>query len=496
MSSTNLKNFLKNVLIPDLNASVEKGARSARKTLTKADENSHQFFIVDKDLWWKELDHITAWVNKKKKLTPNERVDLDDDQKRTLWGKYFKNLKKEENIAKKGTRGAFLFSRIWMVKSGEFPLKKPLPPKAVILVVRHMEIVKKIKQQLGWDFLDIVKDNLKKSNKFVQKTTADQIRYKLTGAQQVDYGYQHGHGEFGEAAAEVRLARAQALVAGFKGSEEDKEKLEKLVTVSYQDDDQNDHVLEHELIFDVLPNGDLKLKDDYMTLLSLQLTGDNQSDSVAEQQAIEAVETNAEELFLAEGSTRITDAIAMIFMSALVNKTRKVPKVKVTFPGRQPKRRIKEKGRGRANAKLKIASSLVVGQSGIYNKKVLNTISKKVGTSGSRSNKASSSRGGMSPLSLISLINSKLPEQVVSNMGAPALENRTGRFAGSAVVTNVVPSKMGSVIQYTYQRSPYQVFEGGPKSDGGNRDPRKLLDLSIREIAAKTMMSKFTTQRV
>ena len=102
----------------------------------------------------------------------------------------------------------------------------------------------------------------------------------------------------------------------------------------------------------------------------------------------------------------------------------------------------------------------------------------------------------MSPLSLISLINSKLPEQVVSNMGAPALENRTGRFASSAVVTNVLPSKMGSVIQYTYQRNPYQVFEGGPKSDGGNRDPRTLIDLSIREIAAQTMVGKFTTQRV
>ena len=41
-----------------------------------------------------------------------------------------------------------------------------------------------------------------------------------------------------------------------------------------------------------------------------------------------------------------------------------------------------------------------------------------------------------------------------------------------------------------------EIFEGGPKSDGGNRDPRTLIDLSIREIAARAMIGRFTTQRV
>ena len=102
----------------------------------------------------------------------------------------------------------------------------------------------------------------------------------------------------------------------------------------------------------------------------------------------------------------------------------------------------------------------------------------------------------LNPIALRNLINKKLPTTVMNNMGAPALENVSGRFASSARLVNVLQNQ-NPVLQYTYQKQPYQVFEGTePWAAGGQRDPRDLIDRSIREIAAELMIGKFTTQRV
>ena len=55
-------------------------------------------------------------------------------------------------------------------------------------------------------------------------------------------------------------------------------------------------------------------------------------------------------------------------------------------------------------------------------------------------------------------------------------------------------------IVYTYDRDPYQVFEmsgrGNKRWATQARDPRTIIDKSIREIASKMMMAKFVTMRV
>ena len=76
-------------------------------------------------------------------------------------------------------------------------------------------------------------------------------------------------------------------------------------------------------------------------------------------------------------------------------------------------------------------------------------------------------------------------------MGAPRLENRTGRFAGSVRITDITRTPQGfPSIGYTYQRAPYDKFETDP-----DRDPRKLIDKSIREIAAQYAIGRFYTRR-
>jgi len=104
------------------------------------------------------------------------------------------------------------------------------------------------------------------------------------------------------------------------------------------------------------------------------------------------------------------------------------------------------------------------------------------------------------PLHLITLINKELPQVVAGNMMLPGLENRSGRFAGSVRVTDVIKTPKGyPSIGYTYQQDPYQVFETGsgkPPWSSRDRDPRRVIDKSIREIAAQYALGRFFTRRV
>jgi len=102
-------------------------------------------------------------------------------------------------------------------------------------------------------------------------------------------------------------------------------------------------------------------------------------------------------------------------------------------------------------------------------------------------------------LRMIAMINKELPDTVRKNMQAPALVNRSGRFAESVKVTEVAQTTKGfPSVGYTYQRNPYQVFETGSRGawSSPERDPRKLIDKSIREIAAEMAIGRFYTRRV
>lgn len=104
-----------------------------------------------------------------------------------------------------------------------------------------------------------------------------------------------------------------------------------------------------------------------------------------------------------------------------------------------------------------------------------------------------------SPIQLMGLINAKLPQTVAANMGVPRLENRTGTFASSVRVTEVQKTQKGFLsFGYTYQKSPYSVFEStsGTRFASVERDPRSLIDLSIREIAQQMAIGRFYTRRV
>ena len=101
-----------------------------------------------------------------------------------------------------------------------------------------------------------------------------------------------------------------------------------------------------------------------------------------------------------------------------------------------------------------------------------------------------------SPITLRNLLNEVLPETVAKNMGSPALNFRTGRFANSARVENVAIGPRGGLhIDYTYMRDPYETFEPGGKQGSSQRDPRRLIVGSIRELAVGILGKQPTTLR-
>jgi hypothetical protein len=101
-----------------------------------------------------------------------------------------------------------------------------------------------------------------------------------------------------------------------------------------------------------------------------------------------------------------------------------------------------------------------------------------------------------SALGLKELINAALPEAMLLKMHPPALRNRTGRFRNSAEVTNVTMGPRGGTqIDYTYMKDPYQTFEPGGAMGSVNRDPRRLIGGTVREIAQQITGNKFITTR-
>jgi len=84
-------------------------------------------------------------------------------------------------------------------------------------------------------------------------------------------------------------------------------------------------------------------------------------------------------------------------------------------------------------------------------------------------------------------------------MGSPRLENQTGTFAGSVRAIDVQETAKGfTSIGYLYQKKPYQVFEStsGTRFSSAARDPRTLIDLSIREIVAQFGLGRLYTRRL
>lgn len=101
--------------------------------------------------------------------------------------------------------------------------------------------------------------------------------------------------------------------------------------------------------------------------------------------------------------------------------------------------------------------------------------------------------------SLLPLINTRLTPKVIANMRYPSLVNRTGTFAESAEVTRIETTQKGfPSFVFNYERDPYEVFDralGRSPWNTPERDPKTLVDKSLREVLREMAISRFYTRR-
>ena len=114
----------------------------------------------------------------------------------------------------------------------------------------------------------------------------------------------------------------------------------------------------------------------------------------------------------------------------------------------------------------------------------------------------SGSSGGEQPKfaiqNIIGLVNAQLQDRVGKKMVDPRLENRSGRFLASVRATDISQTAQGyPSIGYTYARDPYEVYETGSGSRFASayRDPRIIIDQSIREIVSQFGLGRLYTRR-
>ena len=290
-------------------------------------------------------------------------------------------------------------------------------------------------------------------------------RLDLIGGQGSKKGAQLGHEEAGQGVATsvgaAASAEARLRALGFDG----RSRAIKTIQKYYNDLELQ---IDHTQIVDA--KGGLIKK--YVPILFWQGALSNNEQAQTEKALAEAFQKKLEkDIATMPGSTTLIDAVGqVVFDGASPDTKRKNTKTK----GEKAKR-VEDRSRGKAKTKVARQRPLnVIHDAGVD----IKSISKL---------EAKAKKRATSPFSYMAMINKRLAQTVRKNMGAPGLENQSGRFAGSVRVQDANRTAQGyPSFGYTYEKDPYQVFEVGEGAApwaSSQRDPRRLIDKSIRAVS-------------
>lgn len=286
-----------------------------------------------------------------------------------------------------------------------------------------------------------------------------------------------GHGVQGNAVSQVEIA---STASGMTNQEIDilqagLNKFAQLGEISYVEAMEiNKLITQHDMI--VTKRGSLKAN--YFSILNFQHESGNLNDGTDEK-ALKAAyrkflkEVNPELLNL-EGSSSMKQKVVSVLGDAIESSTKRSSKLKINYE------KVNLKTGSKTEAKGKTHNSS-------FRKTTRGKTKVRMRNKGIASN----------PLQLFLAMNSKLPDVIAKNMQSPRLNYRTGRFANSVKIVDVAITPQGfPSVGYTYQKSPYQTFEPGFAQGDPDRDPRRLIDTSIRELAAQFAIGRFYTRRL
>jgi len=237
------------------------------------------------------------------------------------------------------------------------------------------------------------------------------------------------------------------------------------------------------------------LKVQYFSIIDFQHGKENVGvDSAAEKALVkvfrEYIKYLAPQIVNAHGSSSLTEKIEKVLVDAIAGKPSKGKKVT------RRKKNISKSSSGKSraaqprNAKGQFIKRAAQPRNakGQFIKRAAPTAIKKA--------KGTAKGVSASPLALIVALNKGLHQAVRGNMGSPRLNNVSSRFSDSVEVTNIItPTRGFPIVDYTYMLYPYQTFEVGWARGSTQRDPRPLIDMSIREVATTVAFNKFHTRR-
>jgi len=302
-------------------------------------------------------------------------------------------------------------------------------------------------------------------------------RLSLIGGKGDKFGSQLGHEEEGRgvAASASKVLKAKGLISRSKAAE--KEQVLQIVDKYLNNLNVS---ITHEQLFTT--KGMVKKK--YIPILTWQKAVDNQTMKEAEERALIVLQQElAENLPEMKGSTPLKDAVSQVMLHSVSPRKKR----KGTKTEGKKKAVVKDRNTNKASGKQSKERKIKA----VRDKGLPKSLQKL---------KAKDDSQGFNQLALLAQINRKLPQMVRKNMKAPGLENVSGRLARSVELKDVTTTRKGFLsFGYTYDKNPYQVFEVGAGSAPWatpQRDPRNLIDRSIREAAAELALGRFYTRRL
>lgn len=332
---------------------------------------------------------------------------------------------------------------------------------------------------------EFIADKALKLLKRIRLPNIDLKTTKSKGLAKID----RGHGVGGFAVSEVKIAQKMNLLNELSsGKISMKDALMSFgeeYEISVEDRDALKHIAtSYDQI--ITPKG--RLQAGYVSVLSFQTEEENQKIHAQDEQRVLNIFNNrfvpyfAKNVLNMEGSSSLFDKIVKDILTRISPKKTKY--VQIDF--KLPKGKLKTSGK--ANTK--------------YSDKPKGNVKKVRHKAGKVKRAAGRSENVLPDIrQFIGVLNSRINTQVAKNMGSPRLNYRTGRFAESVRITDISKTTQGfPSIGYTYMREPYEVFEfpgtGNPLAQQGQRDPRSLIELSIREIMAQYAIGRFYTRRL
>jgi len=462
MSSPELKKLARQIL-KDRDKYKEGGKKDVRKSYQ---ELPGQIVIIRKEVFFNTVKSSIS-------ILRNSTSDQAKNCLEAIWGEFKTACEAHEARVISGSTNVKKSRALHLLIRKKFiKLKAKVLAKDIIIVASSFDSF-----QSG-----IVRDKQKKIvkqklEKFFPKNVNDKEISTLAGSDNKS-GAQLGHG----AGIGMPTSGLRALMATKKALETKGLSQADIDSIQEVQDIYNKEIkmfLDHSQVFTKAGG----FSKDYTAVLEWQSTADNQEDKNDESKAIADFFNRWKDLATAKGSTSLIDALPQVILAGIAGKKRKNKRV----VGKRADV-IKEKGRVSDKKTDKIKDSISVATT--------SGVSKSIKSLDLKSKKGTNSR---SMFSLIALLNEKLPDTVRKNMGPPKLTNTTGRFADSVKITDISRTAKGyPSIGYTYKKDPYQVFEvGSGRSPWANtqRDPRKLIDTSIREIAINLAIGRFYTRR-